>query len=75
MGTEEAPRGRGALEEMGIFQGHVLYFRSRFYFRSQVAGNFRDFRRYSRLNDFWIFKAFFHILNVIPVFRRIKMDF
>ena len=33
MGTKAAPRGRGALEEMGTYPRHVLYFSRKFYLR------------------------------------------
>ena len=33
MGTSAAPTGRGALEEMGTYPRHVLYFSSTFYLR------------------------------------------
>ena len=33
MGTYAAPRGRGALEEMGTYPRHVLYFSRKFYLR------------------------------------------
>ena len=33
MGKQAAPRGRGALEEMGTYQRHVLYFSRKFYLR------------------------------------------